>query len=144
VIPEAAAEIQNQLAFVSAVLGGFSIALAIGLLQLPGGRRVTTWATGLAITSATALLVATVAGTFGAIWIAERPDLGPSPDTPPAVLTAFRWAGQAFMLGICLLLSSLGLSGWIRSRPLGWTTSVTSALAGVLIFYFLFAVVDII
>jgi len=143
-IPEAAAEIQNQLAFVSAVLGGFSIALAIGLLQFSQDRKVTTWATGLAIMSSIALLVATVAGTFGAIWLAERPDLGRSPDMPSALLTAFRWAVQALMLGIYLLLASLGLSGWIRSRPLGWTTSVASALAGILIFYFLAAVVDVI
>jgi hypothetical protein len=143
-IPEAAAEIQNQLAFVSAVLGGFSIALAIGLLQLPQDRSFTTWATGLAITSAVALLVATVAGTFGAIWLAERPGLGRTPDMPAPLLTAFRWAAQALVLGICLLLSSLGLSGWIRSRALGWTTSVVSAFAAILIFYFLIAVVDVI
>lgn len=143
-IPEAASEIQNQLAFVSAFLGGFSIALAIGLLQIDPKRKVTTWATGLAMTSSIALLVATVAGTFGAIWLAERPALGRSPEMHPVVLSAFLWTTQSFLLGIYLLLSSLGLSGWIRSRPLGWTTSLTAALAGILILYFLVAVVDVI
>lgn len=142
-IPEAAAEIQNQLAFVSAVLGGFAIALAVGLLQFPRDRGLTTWATGLAITSAVAFLVATVAGTFGAIWLAERPDLGRTPDMPPALLAALRWSAQALIVGIFLLLASLGLSGWIRSRFLGWTTSATSILAVVLILYFLAIVVDV-
>lgn len=142
-VPEAAAEIQNQLAFVSAVLGGFAVALAIGLLQLPKSRSVVTWATGFAITSAVALLVATIAGTFGAIWLAERPALERTPTMPPALLTAFQWAAQALVLGICLLLSSLGISGWIRSRALGWTTSVVSVIAAMLIFYFLAAVVDV-
>lgn len=63
---------------------------------------------------------------------------------PAAPLAAFRWPAQALMRGIGLLLSSLGLSGWISLRVLGTTTSVGSVLAAILIFYFLIAIVDVI
>lgn len=143
-IPEAAFEIQNLLSFVSAVLGGFSIALAVGLLQLESTHRLTLWATGFAMISAIILIFATVTGAFGAIWIAERPNLGSLSKPPAAVLTSFRWSGSSFMFGILCLLSSIGLSGFIRSRLLGGITSIFSVFTGILIFYFLARVVDVI
>ncbi|PEN13015.1 hypothetical protein CRI94_10185 [Longibacter salinarum] len=146
-IPESAAEIQNQLAFISAVLGGFSISLAIGWLQMGAEseimKRTVTWAAGAAVTAALSLLVATVAGAWGVIWLAERPDMGRQAQMPGPLLTAFRLSGQAFLLGISALLVSLGISGWTRSRALGWATSAGAGLAAIILTYFLIGVMGI-
>lgn len=145
-VPESAFEIQNLLAFVSSVLCGFSIALAIGLLQLKAEQNLIKWITGLAIISSIVLIFATVTATFGAIWIAERPKLEELnlTKTPVPVLTSFRWSGTSFLIGILLLLSSIGLSGFIRTKILGWLTSVISVIVIIQLFYFLISIVDII
>ena len=136
-IPEAAIEIQNQLAFISAVLAGFAVTFFIGLLQLPEERPHVKGAVCTALVAAALLLLATVAGVAGAVWIAERPGLGQAAETPDQLLAAFQWAGRAFIGGLLFLLISLGLSGWIHSRVVGILSSVVAALTVVLLVYFL-------
>lgn len=117
-IPQAAFEIQDLLSFASAVLGGFSIALAIGLLQLDIESRLMKVLTGLAILSSIVLIFATVTGTFGAIWIAERPALESLKlsETPSPVLLSFQWSGSSFLFGMGCILLTMGL-GRLYSLP---------------------------
>ena len=134
-IPEAAAEIQNQFAFISTVLGGFAVTFLIGLLSLPRERPLVTWAAGAAVAAAGFLIIAAVAGVAGAVWVAERPGLPALPETPGPLLAAFRWSGISFILGVMALLASIGLSGWTRSRVLGVFSSVVAAVTFVLLAY---------
>ena len=139
-------EIEKTIFFVSAVLGGFSIALAIGLLQIPGRTRMMQTITGLAILASLLLIFATITGTFGAIWIAERPALEGMElsETPEAVLISYRWCGSSFLFGLGCLLLTMGLSGFLRSRALGWLTLGTALITICTLLYYLAEIVDII
>ena len=114
-------EFFRQFAFVGALLGGFSLAFFGTLLDARGTHRAVGPAAALALGSSSCFLIVTLGNTFAASVMADdqmRIRLQTSITGQIGALS------MLFLLGILLLLASFGSSGWIRSRQLGWTTSV--------------------
>jgi hypothetical protein len=128
--PEYLAEIGRQLAFLSAFLGGFAATFLGTLLTAAPGRRQACWAAGSAAVAAAAFVVTVISAT--ALAIVLNPGAPAGMSSAAAITRARGIAGLSFIVGIYSMLLSLGLSGWIRSRALGMTTSISSFLAGVI------------
>jgi hypothetical protein len=120
----------RQLAFVSAVLGGFSCAFLGVMLAAGDNRRLAGFTVALATLGSIALVVTSVLGSFLVVALAA---VGPATfaDVPGGVLRAASWLMVAFDLGVACLLLAVGVSGWLRSRLVGWVS--TLAMAGGLV-----------
>jgi len=116
-----------ELAAISAVLGGFAITfLSVVLTHADARRRV-----GVALGLATAGSACFFVSALGWSLVASR---GAGPRGADAAFDALYAAlnpplSILFIMGIGLLYAVLGLSGWLRSRPLGITTTVIAVLA---------------
>jgi hypothetical protein len=124
-------EFFRQFAFVSALLGGFSLAFFGTLLDAGRTHRAVGPTAALALASSSCFLIVTLGNTFAASVMAndemrQRMEAGISAQMAPL--------SMLFLLGILLLLAGFGASGWIRSRRLGWATSLIAlvTLAGVI------------
>jgi len=119
-------ELARQLAFVSAVLGGFAATFFGTLLAINSPTRVAGWAAALAAVSSSAFVCATLLATF--ISVATHPE-APS---RVAVLSQSDGARLALVLlllvGLYSLFGSLGAGGWVRSRAVGVATTVAAGL----------------
>ena len=120
------AETYRQFAFVSSVLGGFAFLFFAAILPTPAAHRSAAWAAGTALASAIGLLTVTLGSTFSAAALADLPAGAAS---PPAIAGHHRALSLLFLGSLYLLLISFGVSGFIRSRPMGRTT-VALAVAG--------------
>lgn len=121
--------IAAQMGGLSAFLGGFAATFLGTLLALRAKGRTATIAIGFAAASSVAFIVAVVGSTaLTAALHPEAPQFG-APDVRgvQVVMTL------AFTLGLYALLVSLGLSGWSRSRGVGWTTSLLAGLGVILV-----------
>lgn len=128
--PEYLSEIARQLAFLSAFLGGFAATFLGVLLSTQETRRHVGWAAGSAAVSAASFVVCVIAATMLAVVLTPG---APSGVALPNVLARARLvAGAGFVIGVYAMLLSLGLSGWIRSRQLGFVTSAAAILSAVL------------
>lgn len=134
-------EILRQLAFISAVLAGFSVTLFIGVMQMnTAHRRILIWAAGMSLAGATLLIVSTVAGVGGIV--ASAIGGGPGAGVQVPVFGAFQWSVWSFLMGTFAFLISLGLSGRAHSRTLGWVSAIVSGVTILGLLVFLFFVVD--
>ena len=124
-------ELSRQMGFLAAFLGGFAGILLQLMLQTKQPPRLVATAIGFTVAAAVAFIVTLTASTMiGAVlhpdapaYVADSPGLGRA----RAVLTL------SFMLGLYALLVSLGLSGWMRSRATGLTTSIVAGIGFVLV-----------
>ena len=125
----------GQLAAVSAVLGGFAVTFMSVVLTLSDARRRVSGAVALATAASAcffltalgwALLASTAAQVAGASG-AERAAYARR-------LAEAQWVQRPvsllFLVGVVLLLLTIGASGWLRSRRLGaFSASVAAASA---------------
>ena len=111
-------EAYRQVAFVSAVLGGFAATFLGVLLTHRDERRLSEWTVGAALTASILLIVATFLDSF---LVFSLPGLGARSvsELPAEVHSVASMAVFAFYGGIFALLASLALAGWMRSRTLG-------------------------
>lgn len=117
------ADLMNQLGFVCAVLGGFAFTFVGGLLSSTSASRVYAWVFGTSLFASMALMIAAVGATLAGL--AARGDYAAD------LGGVHQLVSQAFLLGVVALLLAAGLSGWLRSRQLGY---VSLALAGIALF----------
>lgn len=121
------AELAGQLAFLSAVLGGFAVTFLGTLLATSSERRAIGWAIGSASVAAAGFICSALAASFMAV--------ATHPEAIESAASAAQSAGPrvavtlGLMVGMYALLLSLGLSGWARSRPVGLTTTISAGLA---------------
>ena len=119
-------ELARQLAFVSAVLGGFAATFFGTLLAVDSPKKVAGWAASCAAVAAACFVCATLTATFIAV--------GTHPSAPAPVATDTVKAGPrvamvlSMMIGLYALFGSLGAGGWVRSRAVGTATTVAAAL----------------
>ncbi|SDK31851.1 hypothetical protein SAMN05421823_102434 [Catalinimonas alkaloidigena] len=124
----------QQLASISAVLGGLAFTAAAALLATGAGMNAPNALNPPAkITIVTAVVSAVgliVAALMWSLMAADLSRLAIRPDeTAAARITNLNWLPSlAMLLGAVLFFASIGASGWIASRKLGWVTSVAGGL----------------
>jgi hypothetical protein len=139
------AEAYQQLASISAVLGGLAFAAAAALLN--AGARTSDadaldWpaklTTGTAVASAVLYVIAAMTWSFMTADLFRAAADGQS--FPPGVALMNFVASLEMIAGSVLLFVSIGASGWIASRRIGIATSMVALGGGiglvVLIFWF--------
>jgi len=121
----------EQLVLLSAFLGGFSATFLAAILALKSSERVTNWIVCLSAISACSFIVAAIISI--AIVNGLQPD-SPAQFKSEALFQKNRPASAlALLIGIFSLLGSIGLSGWIRSKQVGLTTSTVAVISIVLV-----------
>ena len=129
-------ELARQTAFLSAFLGGFAGIMLQMLLPTPGRGRLVATAAGCAATAGTAFIVALTASTM--ITAVLHPDAPAYVADSGGVATARIVSAGMFLLGLYALLASLGLSGWIRSKTTGLTTSICAGVGAAFVTWAMF------
>jgi hypothetical protein len=130
--PEIFAEIFRQSAFISALTAGFSFAFLGVILTDKSKQRVCDWTAGFAIAATAGLIVCALGWTFSIPRILAL-SMGSAQtgsfQLPETLRTIHRSLSLTFIGCFFLFLTSLGLSGWIRSKVLG-IVSITIAFIG--------------
>lgn len=125
----AMASIFQQLGSISAVLGGFAFASAGALLaatEQRGGSAASV-AVGAAILAAACFILSSMAWTLSSVRATGIASLAQA--LPASTFTMHGAMSLVFELGALALLASLGMSGWVRSRRLGWFTTIVAGMA---------------
>jgi len=138
-------EALRQFSSLSGLMAGFSVAVTVGLLSLKDERKIVSWVVGVMILASLLFLTSTsIAAMYYLVpsdWLSYVPTDVPNPeqigaellDAVAVIIASFTYLGTlSFSLGVALL-------GWIRSRLVGWISSI-SALLFVLIFNIIAAV----
>ena len=125
-------EAYRQIAFVSAVLGGFSVAFLGVILVAKDQRRLTGWTIALSIAASVMFILVTFLNSFLAFTL---PGFNAKllTDLPPQVLSVAEFGVLAFYGGVFALLASLALGGWMRSKAVGWFATVLTSVAAIAI-----------
>lgn len=133
--PESLADLFRQLAFISALIGGFAFAFLGVLLTAPSRSRIVEWTAGTAMATAASLIVCVIGWTLMASEvITSTPAKASAEEFFKVAVGLNRMHSRLsllFILGMFLFLASLGLSGWVRSRSLGIVSTVIALLAAV-------------
>ncbi|MBN8528405.1 MAG: hypothetical protein J0M36_04130 [Caulobacterales bacterium] len=118
-----------QIGALSAFMGGFASTILVMLLTHDSRRWAVKWAAGLSALSAVAFIVAAVATTtLVAGSHAEAPaSVARQAAHGPARLMAVLF----FSLGAYGLIAAIGCAGWVRSKRMGWATTVVAGLGAV-------------
>ncbi len=124
--PEYLAALARQFGFLGAFLGGVSATLFVTLLTLAKPSKVVRWAIGLAAVGAAAFIV-TAYMSVGVIAQSH-------PNAPDVIAAGPRTIVQvgmslSFAIGTFALLGAIGVSGWSRSKTLGYVTTAVAVLA---------------
>jgi hypothetical protein len=126
--PEYMAELARQIGFVSAFLGGVAAAFLATLVTLQSPRRIV----GRTIVCAAATAIAFIVSVLGSFaWLALL-----HPGAPKGAQASMReaqlLAALPFSVGILLLMATIGMAGWIRSKQTGRATTVLALIGAVL------------
>ena len=125
----------GQLAAVSAVLGGFAVTFMSVVLTHSDARRRVSGAVALATAASACFFLTALGWALLASQAAKvAGSAGADREFYVRQLAAAQWVqrpvSMLFLLGVLLLLLTLGASGWLRSRRLGaFTAAVASASA---------------
>ena len=124
------AELARQMGFVSAFLGGVAAAFLGTLLTLRSPRRIVGWT----MVCAAAAGVAFVVSVLGSVaWLSLlHPEAPAGARAAAANREAQLLTSVPFMIGVALLMTLVGMAGWIRSRGTGIATTAVAALGAVL------------
>lgn len=124
------AEICKQLAFISALVAGFSFAFISVLLTSDSKKKITDWVIGFSVASIAGLVVCSLSWTLSASRMALYVESSVS-SIPAFYISMHRILSFIFILGFLFFLITLGLSGWIRSKKLGIASVLISVGAGI-------------
>lgn len=119
-------EILKQMSFLSSLLAGFSIAVAVELIVLEKKRTLVTSAMVVFLISS----ILSAAATFCFIMVLAGV-IGPPGFPRPSENWIIHFVGGIGilpMLGLVLFLAGISLVGWIRSRLVGIITSAVALL----------------
>lgn len=125
--------VAEQLSFVSAFLGGISATILVTIVVFTSEKSSVKWIISSSALAACSLLIAVVAS--WRLLIILHPEF---PMTVDQSLVSVLWFGMlmGYSLGFLSLISSIGLSGWIRSKRDG---IITTTIAIIAIIFFVLA-----
>lgn len=131
------ADAMNQLSFISAIVGGFAVALLAGLLGRDRSKLTQTTVVVLATAAllqisctlyfalaSFRMLTLTANGKYDEL---NQLVAGIDPSISPFVM--------AFFISFLLFFVGIALTGWIFGKKTGWAASAVAAMAFVLAFY---------
>jgi len=125
----------SQTVFLTSILTGFSLTIALQLIAMGDRRRVT----GLALTAfllATALLLTATAMGSAILMRYESWQSMTLAQSALARLSQLHSLIKALLLlGLLLFLAGLGVAGWMRSKLMGLISALAAILAALLIFW---------
>jgi len=133
--PEILAETFRQCAFISALIAGFSFAFLAVILTSSTRKRVDDWTAGFAIAATAGLIVCALGWTLSVprmLAMATTSSSVTAPfQLPEPFHTIHRSLSITFIICFFLFLTSLGLSGWIRSIKLGIISTIITVFAAI-------------
>jgi len=135
-------QVLQHASFLAAVLAGFSVTLFATLMTISPDRRIVAYASGAALLAAAFLGMATIAGIAGVVGAILEPESALGPAQHSTVVGAFEWTTYSFVLGMLAFFTSLGITGWVRSRRFGLFSTIVAAGTIIFLAYFLVAVVQ--
>lgn len=118
--------VADQIAFVSAFLGGVSATILFSVIIFTSEKRSVSLVVASSTLAASALLVSVISG--WRLTIGLHPDLPFTPD-PAKISLLWNTLIGGYSIGVISLIASIGLSGWMRSRRSGLITSSIAAVA---------------
>lgn len=118
-------DLANQLAFLSAFLGGFAATLLVTVLVSNSQRKIVNWLIGATAASACFFIIAVIS--FVMLSVMVHPDT-PNPSSVEIINAARIVSILSFIFGIFALLASIGLSGWIHSKQVGKITTIIASI----------------
>jgi hypothetical protein len=124
-------EIFRQMAFISSIIAGFGIAVAIELIALKRKGPLISSAIGLFLVSSIEALAATFI-----FVIVMSSTLSPAGSSKPSEAWIIHFLGGIGMLpfsSYILFLGGIGVVGWLHSKVIGIVTSVAAAAAVVFV-----------
>jgi hypothetical protein len=130
--PEYLQHLYEQIASIAAVLGGFSITTLAVLLTATPDRSIASWAAAVSGIAA-GLLTGT---TFLASILASdalKTNATTFSGLTPSIQPLVGIVSLSFLIGFYMLLISLGMAGWIRSRRTGIATTLAATVGALLV-----------
>lgn len=142
------ADAYQQLAFVSAILGGLAFTAAAALLSRSvGAKDVTILNRSAKVTIGTAVLSSVCLIISAIMWSLMAADMSraaASGSSFPTHVASKNWISSVIMiLGSYLFFSSLGASGWISSKKLGIITTIAAVIGGIAMIVMMYWFADI-
>ncbi len=124
----------EQMSLVGVFLGGVSVTILVTIVVFSSSSKSVNWIVGSSALAACSLLISVIASLR--LVVALHPDL-------PEVFVASSsqiwvlWNTMitGYGIGVMSLITSIGLSGWLKSPKTGW---LTSAIAGMTMAFFVF------
>ncbi|MEP3421085.1 MAG: hypothetical protein ABJN35_05080 [Erythrobacter sp.] len=124
--PEYLLALAQQFGFLGAFLGGVSATLFVTLLTLAKPSLLVRWSIGSAALGASCFII-TAYMSVGVIAqnhpLSPRAPIESSDGYVPTLMYL------SFVIGVFSLLAAIGVSGWTRSKPLGYVTTAVAGLA---------------
>ncbi|HLL14330.1 MAG TPA: hypothetical protein VK388_04560 [Pyrinomonadaceae bacterium] len=125
----AAAELYRQLAFVSALIAGFSLTFLVQLLTAVSTRRVVNWTIGFSLAATASMIVCALGWTLSAAVVIDPRTQAELASRPSSLGLLHPRLSLTFIFGILFFLVGLGLCGWVRSRTMGIVSSTIALIA---------------
>jgi hypothetical protein len=131
------ADAMNQLSFVSAIVGGFAIALLAGVLGREK-RPLTQWTVGVLSTAALLQISCTLFFTLASariLILSANKKWGPLNDLVAGIDPSLGPFIVAFFASFLLFFVGIALTGWLFGKRTGWVATGVATLAFGLAFF---------
>lgn len=128
-------EIFRQMSFLSSVMAGFAIAVAVELIVSAEKKPISTAAISIFLLSSLTSAAATTVFVF--IMVSAMGSAGWTRPTEEWLTYFMGGMGVLPMVGLILFFIGIGLVGWLRSKLIGIISSVSAALAVFIVIYIL-------
>lgn len=125
----AVAELYRQLAFVSALIAGFSLTFLVQLLTAESKLRVVNWTIGFSLAATASMIVCALGWTLSAAVVIDPRTQAELASRSSGLGLLHPRLSLTFIFGILFFLVGLGLCGWVRSRTMGIVSSTIALIA---------------
>lgn len=129
-------EWMEQIALLSSIIGGFSVAIAVELLVGERKQRITPALIVIFVLTASMLLISTSVSSQVVIKmdVVQSMQFNDIPEFLRENLpVAATISAAVYYIGLGLFILGLGLSGWLHSKTVGLITTSTAAFSGIVI-----------